>query len=145
MEFQGNVAFDAAQTAVWHTLTTPAIVSQCTPRLKGWVALEANTKFQLHLTWGSGSTPVIIPLLLIWQTVTPPSYLQWHGQAQLGSATIPLHGNFHLSKSGSSQTNLAFSAQLSPPNKLLSQMIQTAAPRLIDTFFRCLKTTVEAV
>jgi carbon monoxide dehydrogenase subunit G len=110
MEFQGTVAFAAEQTAVWQTLTTPTIVSQCTPHLKGWLASDTNTQFQLQLTWGNGSSTVIIPLLLTWQTVTPPIHLQWHGQAQMGSTTIPLQGDFHLSTAGSSQTSLTFSA-----------------------------------
>jgi carbon monoxide dehydrogenase subunit G len=145
MEFQGTVAFAAEQTAVWYTLTTPTIVSQCAPYLKGWSASETNTQFQLQLTWGNGNNTFIIPLLLTWQTVTPPIHLQWHGQAQMGSAIIPLQGDFYLVASGSSQTNLTFSAMLTPPNKLLGQMIQSAAPRLIEGFFRCLKKTAEAV
>ncbi|GJM42492.1 MAG: hypothetical protein DHS20C20_27740 [Ardenticatenaceae bacterium] len=145
MEFQGTVAFAAEQTAVWQTLTTPAIVSQCTPNLKGWAASDTDNQFRLQLTWGNNSNPVIIPLLLTWKTVTPPAHLQWHGQAHLGSTAISLQGEFHLTPAGSNQTSLIFSAQLVPPNKLLGQMIQTAAPRLIESFFRCLKTTAEAV
>ncbi|MCA9942053.1 MAG: hypothetical protein H6656_14370 [Ardenticatenaceae bacterium] len=146
MEFRGTVAFAAAQTAVWHTLTTPILVSQCTPRLTGWAALETeNIQFQLHLAWGNGRNTILIPMLLTWETVTPPTHLQWHAQAQMGRTTIPLQGDFHLSPASSNQTNLAFSAQLTPPNKLLGQMIHTAAPRLIDSFFRCLKSNAEAV
>lgn len=145
MEFHGTVAFAAEQTVVWHTLTTPTIVSQCTPNLKGWVPSDINNQFQLQLAWGKGSNTVNIPLLLTWETVTPPTHLQWHGQAHLGSTTIPLQGDFHLIKAGSNQTSLTFSTQLAPPNKLLGQMIQTAAPRLIESFFRCLKLAAEAV
>ena len=145
MQFQGTVAFAAEQTAVWHTLTTPTIVSQCTPNLKGWAASDIANQFQLKLTWGNGSKKVIIPLFLTWQTVTPPTHLQWHGQAYLGSTAISLEGDFYLAMADSNQTSLTFSAQLTPPNKLLGQMIQNAAPRLIESFFRCLKTTAEAV
>jgi carbon monoxide dehydrogenase subunit G len=145
MEFQGTVAIAAKQTAVWHILTTPTIISQCTPLLQSWVNSDTNTQFQLQLAWGSGSNTVIIPLSLTWQTVTPPTLLQWQGQAQLGSTTLPLQGNFTLNTSDTNQTNLTFSAQLTPPNKLLGQMIQTAAPRFIESFFRCLKTTAETV
>lgn len=145
MEFQGSVAVAAAQTAVWHTLTTPTIVSQCTPRLQGWAALEAETQFQLQFIWGRGSSTVIIPLLLTWQTVTPPTYLQWQGKAQMGGTAVPLQGDFHLSAMQGPQTNLTFSAQLTPPNKFVGQMIQNTAPRLIKHFFNCLKKTAEAV
>ena len=145
MEFRCTVAFAAAQTAVWHTLTTPELVSQCTPRLQGWQVLETETQFQLQFSWGNGSSTILIPLLLTWQTVTPPTYLQWHGQAQMGSKAIPVHGDFHLTSTETGQTTLVFSAQFTPPNKLLGQMIQTTAPRLIDSFFVCLKKTAEAV
>lgn len=80
-----------------------------------------------------------IPLLLTWQTVTPPDYLQWHGEAKLGSTAVPLQGEFQLSPDGTEQTNLTFTAQVDPPNKLLAQMIQTAAPKFINSFFSCLK------
>ncbi len=145
MQFQGTVAFAAPQTAVWHSLTTPELVSQCTPRLQGWSALETGTQFQLQFCWGSHKRPITIPLLITWQTVTPPTYLQWYGNAQMGNTAVPLHGTFHLTLTQKEQTTLTFTAQLTPPNKLLAQMIQTTAPRLIDSFFRCLKTTAEAV
>ena len=145
MKFRGTVDFAAGQTAVWHTLTTPTIVSQCTPRLHGWAALETDTRFQLQFSWGGSNNTIIIPLLLIWQTVTPPTLLQWHGQAQMGRTTIPLQGEFHLCAPTGNQTTLTFTAQVDPPNKLLQQMIQTAAPRLIDSFFSCLKKSAEAV
>lgn len=145
MEFQGTVAVAAAQTAVWHTLTTPTIVSQCTPRLQGWTPLNAETQFQLQFIWGRGSSTVIIPLLLIWQTVTPPTFLQWQGKAQMGRTAVPMQGDFRLNPTDSTQTNLTFSAQLNPPNKFIGKMIQNTAPRLIEHFFNCLKITAEAV
>ncbi len=145
MEYQGIVAVAAAQTAVWHTLTTPTIVSQCTPRLQGWSTLEAETRFHLQFIWGRDNSTVIIPLLLTWQTVTPPTYLQWQCQAHMGSTAIPLQGDFHLRATDTTQTNLTFSAHLAPPNKFIGQLIQNTAPRLIEHFFNCLKKTAEAV
>ncbi|MBK7894080.1 MAG: SRPBCC domain-containing protein [Candidatus Promineifilaceae bacterium] len=145
MEFQGTVSVAAAQTAVWHTLTTPHLVSQCTPRLQGWTALEANTRFQLQFCWGSGKSTVFIPVLLTWQTVTPPTYLHWQGEAQLGNTAVPMQGDFSLKSTPTNQTTLTFSAQITPHNKLLTQMIQTTAPRLIESFFHCLKKTAESV
>jgi carbon monoxide dehydrogenase subunit G len=144
MEFRGTVAFAAGQTAVWHTLTTPTVVSQCTPRLQGWSALETNTQFQLQFSWGNKRT-ITIPLLLTWQTVTPPTYLQWHGEAHMGNTAVPLHGHFKLNSTENNQTTLLFFAQMTPPNKILAQMVQSTAPRLIESFFRCLKSTAEAV
>ena len=145
MEFQGTVAFAAAQTAVWHALTTPTLVSQCTPRLQGWSTLQTETQYQLQFTWGRGSSAVIIPLLLIWQTVTPPTYLKWQGQAQMGSTAVPLRGDFRLSTTGHLQTNLAFFAQLAPPNKIISKTIQNTAPRLIANLLNKKKKTAEVV
>ncbi|MCA9919273.1 MAG: hypothetical protein KC445_15040 [Anaerolineales bacterium] len=146
MEFQGTITVAATQTAVWHTLTTPTLVSQCTPRLQGWQVLQTNAQFQLRFSWGSGNSTIFIPLLLTWQTVTPPTYLQWHGEAQLGGTAVPLQGSFHLNSGTQQQTtSINFSAQITPHNKLLAQMIQTTAPRLIESFFQCLKKTAEAV
>ena len=139
MEFRCTVLLAAEQTAVWHTLTTPELISQCTPSLQGWSALDTGTSFQLQFSWGSGSSTIFIPLLLTWQTVTPPDYLRWHGEAKLGSTAVPLQGEFQLSPDGTKQTNLTFTAQVDPPNKLLAQMIQTAAPKFINSFFSCLK------
>ncbi|WP_420629989.1 SRPBCC domain-containing protein [Candidatus Leptofilum sp.] len=145
MEFRGDVTFAATQTAVWHTLTTPQLVGQCTPRLQGWSPLETDTQFQLKFCWGSGKSTVIIPVLLIWQTITPPTYLQWIGEAKMGSTAVPIQGDFTLNSAQTNQTILTFTAQLNPPNKLLAQMIQTTAPRLIQSFFHCLKTAAETV
>jgi carbon monoxide dehydrogenase subunit G len=144
MEFHGSVTFLTAQTAVWHTLTTPDLISQCTPRLQGWAMLATNAQFQLLFSWGSNSK-VIIPLLLTWQTVTPPTYLQWQAEAQMGNTAVPMHGHFELDSTANNQTTLAFFAEITPPNKILAQMIQTTAPRLIDSFFHCLKNSAEAV
>ena len=88
---------------------------------------------------------VIIPILLTWQTVTPPAYLQWHCRAHMGSTAVPIQGDFHLNADGSTRTNLTFSALLIPPNKFLGHMIQNTAPQLIEQFFNCLKKTAEAV
>ena len=145
MQFRGTVEFNAPQTAVWYSLTTPDIVSQCTPRLTGWSQLATDTQFQLQFAWGSGNSTITIPLLLTWQTVDPPTYLQWNGHAQMGSTPIPIDGIFQLTSPMPNQTTLTFSTQFDPPNKLLNQMIQTTAPRLIDSFFSCLKKTAEAV
>ncbi len=88
---------------------------------------------------------MIIPLLLTWQTVVPPNHLKWHCLAQMGSTAVPLQGDFYLSEVGPAQTNLTFSAQLTPPNKFVGHMIQNTAPSLIKHFFNCLKKTAEAV
>ncbi|MCA9898532.1 MAG: hypothetical protein H6654_11950 [Ardenticatenaceae bacterium] len=145
MEFQGTVAVAAAQTAVWHTLTTPALVSQCTPRLQGWSTLDTDTRFQLHFCWGSGKSTVLIPVQLTWQTVTPPTYLQWHGEAKLGDTAVPIQGQFSLDSQKPDHTRLTFSAHITPHNKLLAQMLQTTIPGLMNNFFHCLKKTAEAI
>lgn len=145
MEFRGSVEIAAEQTAVWQTLTTPTIISQCTPRLSSWVSLEAENKFQLNFTWGSGKSVITIPLRLSWQSVIPPTTLTWQGQAFMGSTAVPLNGSFHLTTSVKNQTNLTFQTQITPPNKLLAQMIQNTAPPLIQKFLSCLKETAQAV
>ena len=145
MHFRGTVEFAAAQTAVWQALTTPQIVSQCTPRLQGWSMLDKETQFHLQFVWGSGRSTIHIPILLDWQTITPPSYLQWQAQAKMGNTILPLQGDFHLNRADTGQTCLNFTAHLEPPNKLLEQMLQTSAPKLINSFFSCLKKTAEAV
>lgn len=145
MQFQGTVDFAAAQTAVWHTLTTPSIVSRCTPHLTGWSELATHNRFHLQFTWGSGSSRVTIPLLLTWQTMTPPTLLEWQSETQIGSTPLLINGRFHLNAITTTSTTLTFTAELAPPNKLFQQMMQTTAPRLIDTFFRCLKKSAEAV
>ena len=145
MQLQGTVDFAARQTAVWHSLTTPSIVSQCTPRLTGWSELAEHSQFQLQFAWGNGSSAITIPLLLTWQEVTPPTLLQWRGEAKMGSTLIPVEGTFQLTAPTMEMTTLAFTAVLDPPNKLLKQMLQTTAPRFIDSFFSCLKITVETV
>lgn len=147
MKFEGTVAFAAAQTAVWHILTTPTLVSQCTPRLEGWTPLENNKQFQLQFCWGSGSSTIHIPFLLTWQIVTPPDYLKWHGEIKMGETAVPVQGYFQLCNNNedpAKQTTLTFSADISPHNKLLAQMIQTTLPRLMNSFFHCLKKTAEA-
>lgn len=145
MQFQGTIHITAAQTAVWHTLTNPTIVSQCTPRLKNWKILQTDSQFQLHFAWGSGKSIVLVPLLLTWQTVAPPTHLQWQGQAQMGSTTIPLNGEFYLASPRPTQTDLTFTAEVHTTNKLLAQLVQTSAPPLFESFFNCLKQITEAV
>ena len=145
MEFRGSVEIAAPQTAVWQTLTTPTIISQCTPRLSSWASLEGENQFQLNFTWGSGKSVITIPLRLAWQKIEPPATLTWQGQAHMGSTAVPLNGEFHLTSPPNSQTHLAFLAQISPPNKLLAQLIQNSAPPLMQKFLSCLKETAEAV
>ncbi len=62
MQLRGTVNFAAKQTAVWHSLTTPNIVSQCAPRLRNWKTLDANSQFQLQFAWGSDRNTILIPL-----------------------------------------------------------------------------------
>jgi carbon monoxide dehydrogenase subunit G len=145
MQLRGTVNFAAEQTAVWHSLTTPAIVSQCAPRLHRWQTLDTNNQFQLQFAWGSDSNTLLIPLRLTWQTVTPPSLLQWQADAKMGSTPLQFIGEFCLASPNPRATTLTFTVEISPQNKLLQQMIQSTAPRLIDTFFSCLKKTTEAV
>jgi carbon monoxide dehydrogenase subunit G len=145
MQFRGTVNFAATQTAVWHILTTPNIVSQCAPYISDWTALGSNSQFQLQFTWGSSDNSIIIPLRLTWQTVTPPSLLFWQAEAKMGSTTLLLTGEFRLHMPTSQATILNFTAEIYPPNKLLQQMIQNRAPRFIDNFFSCIKKTAEAI
>lgn len=145
MQFQGTVNIAAKQTAVWHILTTPTIISQCAPRLQQWKMLDNNSQFQLQFAWGSGRKIILIPLQLTWQSSTPPNQLRWQANAQMGSTILPLNGEFNLTSRSPQATVLAFTAKMEPTNKLLQQMIQTTAPRLIDSFFHCIKKTAEAV
>ena len=145
MQFQGTINFAAGQTAVWQTLTDPHAVSRCTPNLTNWTELPSNTQFQLQFTWGNSSSRVNIPLLLTWQTITPPSFLEWQSEALIGSTCLLINGRFHLNPTTPTSTQLDFIAELDPPNKMLQQVIQSAAPRLLDNCFRCLKTSAEAV
>ncbi|VAW38860.1 hypothetical protein MNBD_CHLOROFLEXI01-557 [hydrothermal vent metagenome] len=145
MQLRGTVNFAAKQTAVWHSLTTPNIVSQCAPRLRNWKILDTNSQFQLQFAWGSGSNIILIPLRLTWQTVTPPSLLQWQADAKMGSTPLQFTGEFRLTSPNPQATILTFTVKMSPQNKLLQQMIQSTTPRLIDTFFSCLKKTAETV
>jgi len=145
MQFQGTVNIAAKQTAVWHILTTPAIVSQCAPRLHSWQILDTNRQFQLQFAWGSGSNTILVPLQLTWQTITPPSLLTWQADVKMGSTTLLFTGEFRLTSPTPQVTTLTFAVNMPPQNKLLQQMIQTAVPRFIDTFFSCIKKTAEAV
>jgi carbon monoxide dehydrogenase subunit G len=141
----GAVHFNTSTAQIWRFFTTPAWLSNCLPGLTAWEVIEPDKKFHLRLLWGAGDNTAgfQIPVLLEWTELVPPWWMSLNAHAMFGGVPIPGAGSFRLTPLAATQTELDFSAEFTPPNKMLDQLIRTAAPKLIDTFFHCCKETLK--
>ena len=139
MKLSGSVTFPTARHHVWNILTDPDKLSRCMPGLDKWELLQADQTFHLTINWGNSKHPVHIPVELRWTESTPPQWLKMSGHAFKGNATIHATGEINLLALNHQETEAQFTAVFTTANKIWAQIIRSNAPKVIDTFFHCLK------
>lgn len=143
----GNVNFNAPMDHTWRFLTSPHHLSHCLPGLVVWEVIEPDKKFHLRVRWGANEKTegIQIPVLIEWVELTPPQQMELAVHVLFGGTPITGAGSMNLSPLTPTQTELSFMAELLPPSKILDQLIRNTAPKLIDTFFKCCKESLEMV
>lgn len=141
MRLSGSVVLAAPPQQVWAFLLNPAQISQCMPGLQNWHVLEENKKFHLQLAWKLSPTNQIkFPTTLEWDKLSAPDMLRVKTVTIISKEEIHSTGTITLApQAHSNDTDLAFTAEITPPNPFLAQMIRNTAPKLIDAFFKQFK------
>jgi carbon monoxide dehydrogenase subunit G len=150
MNLSGTVPFTAPQTAVWQSLTSPEQLCGCLPGLLDWQIVDPH-HFQLQIAWPFGP-PVIhdqgglkpIPVTIRWTQLLPPTQLDTTAVFHLNKQqSVEINGRFTLTPLSPHTSELHFQAQITSPNPFIDQLIRSLTPRLIDSYFACLKQTVD--
>lgn len=144
MQITGAVEFQAAPQAVWRQLVDPQALSQCTPGLATWEAVEPNKQFMVQLHWMvDRKNRLQFPATITWETLRPPALLVLSLEAQIGGQPVTAAGTIALKERTPADTLLEFTVEVEPPNKMLAQMMAGLAPRFIDGFFKCFKARLQ--
>lgn len=141
MRYAGNVLINAPSESVWAMLLNPYELSQCMPGLTSWRVVTPQQAFQLYIAWSvTDAGQIEFPVLLEWVRLDHNSHMQLNASATVGSSThISANGAITLTAVSPTQTDLAFSATVVTPNKIMDRLVHTAVPKLTAAFFQCFK------
>lgn len=155
MHVSATVPLPASPERIFALLVNPQSASACVPGLNRWQPLELPNHFRLWLDWRAhlpastfraqiadgpdwNQASAGVPILLVWETVTPPSHLAISAQVEWRDTAVPLNGVVDLTPTGPATTDLTFRLDLHTTNKLLMQMAANIIPKTADAFFTCL-------
>jgi carbon monoxide dehydrogenase subunit G len=147
MRLVTDVTLPTALPHAWDLITNPAVMGDCLPGLVAWRAVQPGRVFHLLLAWGGENTPQPgrgqIPVRLDWTALHPPTRMELTAEIAFGSQIIPARGRIRLAEAGAAATALTLQGEVETDNPLLQRLIAGAAPKLLDGFFRRLKTHIE--
>lgn len=139
MNISGVVPFPVPAMVVWRLLTNPEQLCDCMPGLQAWRPLSDH-HFELDLVWQFGSNgQKPIPVTIQWTRLDPPVTLETTALLTLNRQPIDIDGRFTLSATSAPETELHFTITVNSPNPFIDQLARSLAPRLIDSYFVCLK------
>lgn len=145
MQITGSVEFQTSQQAVWRQLVNPQTLSQCTPGLAAWETVEPDKTYRVLLYWNlDRKNRIQLPMTIVWETLEPPQRMALRVEALTGDQPLLVTGALTLTPQAPAFTVLAFTAAITPANKMFAQLITGLAPRFIDNFFKCFKARVHA-
>jgi hypothetical protein len=142
MNISGVVPFIAPAAAVWQLLTTPEQLCGCMPGLQAWRPVTDH-HFELDLTWQfgpNGQKP--IPVTITWTRLHPPTELETTAVIIFNRLPIHIDGRLTLNATSPVGSEVYFNITVNSPNAFIDQLARSLAPRLIDSYFACLKNRV---
>jgi carbon monoxide dehydrogenase subunit G len=144
MRFEGAVHVNTAQQQVWQFLMNPQKLSLCTPGVESWRTCSDKKQVEIILLHQLGSNRQIrIPIQITWQTIEPIHAATLRFETNFGNQTITALGDMALQPDSTDKTTLDFTLIFDAENNILLQLINNSAPKVIEQFFKCLKSTLE--
>ncbi len=145
MRLVTSIAINAAPLFVCRVLTDPLATSACMPGLVTWETLEPQRRFRLVVAWAeqNGSGGLRIPAVIEWTELLPPVQMCICTRLFLGSNTLDINGTARLQAITAGQTRLEISSEIDTPNPVMAQLVNQAAVRILQPFFRCLRGRAE--
>lgn len=137
MHIAATVPLPATPERIWSLLIDPEAASVCVPGLRQWEALDTGHRYQLWLNWRDA--PEGVPILLTWESMTPPHQFTIRAEVAWKQTAVPVTGIIDLIATSPLTTDLTFRLDLHTTNKLLMQMAANIVPKTADAFFTCFK------
>ena len=144
MQIQGTVNIEAQQQHVWTCLLDPQALSECTPGLESWHALQAPNSYEIVLVRHlSAKRSVRVPVMIKWVLIIPPTHLDLNLATTLNNQIVSASGQMILKPVMEQHTALDFSLVLNTPNRMFLQMLGNMLPTIVEQFFLCVKARLE--
>lgn len=146
MEFAGAVKVDAARAAVWAFLMDFEGLGACGPGVES-VELVGDGTARVHARLGLGFITTRFTIDLEAGTVEPPDHATIHGRGEAPGSQVEGRADLRLSGPPDGPTEIAWSAEVELFGSLAgvgARLIESAAGRLIDEAFECVRSRLEA-
>lgn len=144
MQIQGTVNILAQQQHVWAYLLNPHSLSECTPGLESWHALQAPHSYEIVLVRRLSATrSVRVPVMITWDQIIPPTHLDLNLAATFSNQSVSASGQMILNSVKGRHTALDFSLVLNTSNQIFLQMLGNIVPTIVEQFFQCIKARLE--
>ncbi len=145
MQIQGTVNIQAQQQHVWDYLLNPNSLSECTPGLESWRAMQTPHQYEIVLVRRlSEKRHVRVPVMISWDQIIPPIQLDLNLETTFSNQIVSASGRMILKPTIEQHTALEFSLVFNTANQLFLQMLGNMVPTIVEQFFKCIKARLEA-
>lgn len=144
MQIQGTVNIQTQQQQVWTYLINPYTLSECTPGLESWRAIQLPNSYELVLVRHLGAKrSVRIPVMVHWEQIIPPTQLDLNLETTFSNQLVSASGHMKLKPVQEQHTALDFSLIVNTSNQIFLQMLGNMLPTVVEQFFQCIKARLE--
>ena len=146
MILNGSTHLEAARARVWRFLTDAEAVSQCAPGLESLEIREPGRKFRAVASVGLGSMRARFTLDVEWIELNEPQLARMRVHGTASGSTADITSQIELRESTQGGTDLSWTADAAirgPLASLASRLMGSAAQKVSNDFFECVRRHVE--
>ncbi|HSH01673.1 MAG TPA: SRPBCC family protein [Anaerolineae bacterium] len=143
------MAINAPINFVWHQLTSPSVVTACTPGIISWEEQLPQEQFLVNgrIVIADNGPQWAVQALIHWYEQHPPTQLKLRSHITVMKQQIEMDGRMNLTANSDTQSSLAFFLTIHLPleatARLFRPIIAQQMPPFLQSFFRCLKNKAE--
>lgn len=146
MDFAGSISIATPRQAVWDFLMDFDGLASCGPGVES-VELLDGSRARVHARLGLGFITARFEIDLEADTVEPPDHATIRGRGDAPGSQVEGRAEMRLSGPPEGPTEIAWNAEVELFGSLAgvgARLIESAAGRLIDEAFECVRARLEA-
>jgi carbon monoxide dehydrogenase subunit G len=146
VDFAGAVSIAAPRQAVWDFLMDFETLAACGPGVES-VELLGDGRGRVHARLGLGFIVARFDIDLESGAVDPPDHAMIHGRGEAPGSQVEGRAEMRLSGPTEGPTEIAWNAEVELFGSLAgvgARLVESAAGRLIDDAFDCVRSRLEA-
>jgi carbon monoxide dehydrogenase subunit G len=146
VDFGGTLSVAAPRSKVWDFLMDFRALGGCGPGVES-VELLGDGRARVHARIGLGFIAASFAIDLEPGAVEPPEHATVHGRGEAPGSQVEGRAEMRLSGPPDGPTEIAWSAEVELYGTLAgvgARLVESAAGRLIDDAFECVRTRLEA-